>query len=132
LWQEIEQSEGTTPITQVAERKLRDDERVNRNLSSAEVLAQVLHSRAQVIDPDGRIREDQCGFTLRPFDLRRRTGLSSGIVPPKEANLRALSRSIRALRASRSSAVFSPTPVNSCARRTRSSSKATVVLMHQL
>src|SRR5438552_11252131 len=37
----------------------------------------------------------------------RGTFFKCGIVPPRDANLRALSRSIRALRASRTNAVFS-------------------------
>src|SRR5438094_666788 len=48
---------------------------------------------------------------------------------PRVYNLRALSRSMRALRASRTNAVFSATPVNSWAMRTRSSSSARVVLI---
>src|SRR5271166_3278076 len=54
---------------------------------------------------------------------------NSGMVPPRDANLRALSRSISALSASRINTVFSATPVNSWATRTRSSSSEIVVLM---
>jgi hypothetical protein len=72
-----------------------------------------------------------------PYGTRLR-GMSSrsGIVPPRDASLRALSRSISDLRASRTSAVFSVIPVNSWAVRIRSSSIARVVRipasMHQL
>lgn len=34
-WQEVEQGESSVAITQVAERKLRDDERVDRDLAVA-------------------------------------------------------------------------------------------------
>jgi hypothetical protein len=53
------------------------------------------------------------------------------MVPPKDASLRALSRSMRALSASRINAVFSSTPVNYWAVRTRSSSSAIVVLIRR-
>ena len=57
-----------------------------------------------------------------PYGTRLR-GMSSrsGIVPPRDASLRALSRSISDLRASRTSAVFSVIPVNSWAFRIRHS-----------
>ena len=61
--------------------------------------------------------------------LRRGIFFNFGMVPSRDANRRALSRSMRALSASRISAVFSATPVNSWAMRTRSSSSATVVLI---
>jgi hypothetical protein len=56
-------------------------------------------SGTKMIDPNRCIRENQFGRT-------RRRGISFdfGIVPPRDANLRALSRSIRALRASRTNA----------------------------
>src|SRR5258708_33279572 len=81
-------------------------------------------SGAEVVDPNRGICENQ-------FDPTRRRGIffNSGIVPPREANLRALSRSMRAFRASRINAVFSTTPVNSWAVRMRSSSSAIVVLI---
>src|ERR1039458_10352554 len=84
----------------------------------------ILNHGTEVVDPDGRIRENQFGRTLRRGIFFRR-----GIVPPREANLRALSRSMRALSASRSNAVFSATPVNSCAMRTKLSSSVTVIRM---
>jgi len=77
-----------------------------------------------MINPNRRVGKNQLDFALR-----RGIAFSSGMLPPKAANLRALSRSIRALRASRTSAVFSATPVNSRAVRRRSSSKAMVVLI---
>jgi hypothetical protein len=88
------------------------------------MLAHFFVSRAQVVDPNRGVGENQ--FRLI---LRRGIFFNSGIVPPKEANLRALSRSIRALSASRTNAVFSSTPVNSWAIRRRSSSSARVVLI---
>lgn len=68
--------------------------------------------------------ENQCDASLR-----RGIFFKPGMLPPMEANRRALSRSIRALRASRISADLSPIPVNSWAILTRSSSRVTVVLM---
>src|SRR5262249_6075649 len=97
---------------------------MNEYLALTKKPTHVLVSRAQVINPNRGIREDQFDFPLR-----RGTRLRPGIVPPRDANRRALSRSIKALRASRTSAVFSATPVNSRAVRRRSSSKAIVVLI---
>src|SRR5690348_17314662 len=97
---------------------------MDRNLPLVKMLAQFLVYRAKVVDPNGRIGENQFSRALR-----RGIFFNFGIVPPKEANLRALSRSIRALRASRTNAVFSAIPVNSWAMRTRSSSSARVVLI---
>jgi len=81
-------------------------------------------SRTKVVNPNRGIRENQ----FVPC-LRRGIFFSLGMVPSRDANRRALSRSMRALSASRMSAVFSATPVNSWAVRTRSSSSATVVLI---
>jgi hypothetical protein len=75
-----------------------------------------------VVDPGGGIREDRFCLVLRGGGF-----FNPGIVPPRDAKRRALSRSMRALRASRIKAVFSATPVYSWARLTRSSSSATVV-----
>src|SRR5689334_7106993 len=94
------------------------------NMSFSEMLAHLSDPEAQMVNPHGRIRQNQ--FEL---GLRRGIRLISGMVPPKAANLRALSRSIKAFRASRSNALFSATPVNSWATRTSSSSRATVVLI---
>src|ERR1700756_5181273 len=101
------------------------------NLPQAEESAHFGVARAQMINPDRGVGEDQF------FPGRRRgTFFTPGMVPPSDASLRALSRSMRALSASRINAVFSATPVNSWAVRTRSSSRATVVRiwipMHQL
>src|SRR5215471_12926592 len=100
---------------------------MDHNLRLIQMPAHFLIVRTQVVDPNGGVREYQ-------FCVTRRRGIffSVGIVPPRDANLRALSRSISALRASRSSAVFSATPVNSWAVRTSSSSSATVVLIGTL
>src|SRR5205809_8145139 len=97
---------------------------MNDDLTQVKMFAQFFVARAQMIDPDRGVRENQ-GFP----GLRRGIFFNSGMAPPRDASLRALSRSMRALRASRSKAVFSTTPVNSWAVRTRSSSSATVVLI---
>jgi hypothetical protein len=96
------------------------------------MLSQLRVFRTEVVDPDGGIGEDQ--FVPAPDRLvrrllRREIFFNFGMVPPREANLRALSRSIRALRASRIKSVFSDTPVNSWAVRRSSSSSAMVVLI---
>src|ERR1039458_2523892 len=100
---------------------------MDRNVPLVEMLAHFFVSRTKVVNPDRRICENQFDRTLR-----RGMFFNSGIEPPRDANLRALSRSMRALRASRINAVFSATPVNSWAMRTRSSSSARVVLIDDL
>jgi hypothetical protein len=82
---------------------------MDHNLPMVEMLPHFLVSGAEMVDPDGRIREDQLDRTLVLPGLRRGMFFKPGIVPPKDANLRALSRSMRALRASRINAVFSAT-----------------------
>src|SRR4029077_3866492 len=111
-------------LLQRTEGKFRNDERMDHNVPLVKMLTHFLVSPTEMVDPNGRICENQFGLTRR-----RGIFFNSGIVPPSDANLRALSRSMRALRASRINAVFSVTPVNSWAMRTRSSSSATVVLI---
>jgi hypothetical protein len=123
LWQEIEQCEGAATVAQRSQRKFRNDQWMDHNPAMTEMLPHLFDSGTQMINPNGRIGENQS------FTLRRGTCLRSGMLLPRDANRRALSRSIRALRASRSRAVFSATPVNSWAMRRRSSSRATVVLI---
>src|SRR5437899_8849816 len=97
---------------------------MDHNLARVQGLLQVCVAGAEMIDPDRRVGEDQC-FP----GLRRGMFFNLGMEAPRAAKRRALSRSIRALRASRINAVFSSTPVNSWAVRMRSSSRAMVVLM---
>jgi hypothetical protein len=87
---------------------------MDHNASSVKVLTHFRISRPEMVNPHRGISENQPGRTLR-----RGTFFNAGIVPPRDANLRALSRSINALRASRIKAVFSATPVNSWAIRKR-------------
>src|SRR5580698_450184 len=94
------------------------------------VLKKLAHfpvSRTEMLDPHRGVGENQfCGAR------RRGIFFTLGMVPPREASLRALSRSMSALRASRINVVFSDTPVNSWALRSKSSSSARVVLMSEL
>src|SRR5579864_1697769 len=100
---------------------------MDHNLARVQGFLQVLVARAEMIDPDRRVGEDQC------FPGRRRGMVFNlGMEPPRAAKRRALSRSIRALRASRINAVFSFVPVYSWATRTRLSSSAMVVLISVL
>lgn len=124
LGQQVEPCQRTAAVVQRSKRKFRRDEGMNDNMASIEMLAHLFNSVSQMVNPNGSVGKNQ--FAL---GLRRGMRLSFGIVPPRAANLRALSRSINALRASRISAAFSDTPVNSCAVRTRSSSRAMVVLI---
>ena len=62
----------------------------------------------------------------------RGTGLRSGSLPPSRASLRALSRSINAFNASRTSADFSFTPVKASAFSSNASSRVKVVRIADL
>jgi hypothetical protein len=77
---------------------------MNRNVPLAKTLPHFFVSGTEVVNPNRCICENQFGC-----DLRRGIFFNFGIVPPRDANLRALSRSIRALRASRINAVLSVT-----------------------
>lgn|GEM_PF-6999229 len=99
-----------------------NDEGMDLDVRLVKTFAHFLVCRTEMVDPDRGICENQFALILR-----RGIFFNSGMVPPKDANLRALSRSIRALRASGSNAVFSATPMNSRAMRTRSLSSATIV-----
>src|ERR1017187_2866833 len=97
---------------------------MDHNLPLAKLLPQFFVSGAEVFDPYRRVCENQAGP-----NLRRGIFFNFGMVPPRQAHLRALSRPIRALRACRSNAPLSAPPVNSRATRTISSSSATGVLI---
>ena len=73
----------------------------DHNVSLVKLRTHFVISRTGMVDPDGRIRENQFGCTLVLRGLRRGIFFNAGIVLPREASLRALFRSIRALRASR-------------------------------
>src|SRR5262245_62184909 len=78
-------------------------------------------ARTQMVDPDRRIDQDH-GRVAR----WRGGAFSLDWVPPSRASRRALSRSIRALSASRTSADLCFTPVKACAFAMSSSSSARV------
>src|SRR3982074_3452536 len=77
-----------------------------------------------MVDPDGRIDQDHV-----ELDRRRGGALRQRSLPPRRANRRALSRSMRALSASRTRLDFSFKPVKAWALATSSSSRARVVRM---
>jgi hypothetical protein len=108
LRQKIQQRKRLRPPPQISQRQLGNNKWMNNNLSLIEKLAHLPVAPTEMIHPNRRIGENQ-----RRAARRRGTFFSSGIVPPSDASLRALSLSIRAFSASRTSAVFSATPVNS-------------------
>jgi hypothetical protein len=120
LRQKVQQRECFGAPLQRSKSKFRNNEWMHDYLPLLKSLAKFFVPGPKVINPNRRIRKDH-------FHLPRGTVFNSGIVPARDANLRALSRSMRALSASRINAVFSATPVNSWAIRTSSSSSATVV-----
>jgi hypothetical protein len=126
----IKRRNGILPIRQVTKNKFGDNKRVSGDVVPLQLLVECSVFLAKVIDPYRRIGKNH--FT---FDLRRGMEAIAGDAPPRAANLRAASRSISALSASRMRALFSTKPVYSCAALMSSSSKAIVVrkgfLLHQ-
>src|SRR5262245_23351835 len=117
LWQVLQCGENDIALAQTPERKLADNKRMHQNFRRIEQVSEVAIRLAKMAHPNGSVDEDHA-------DLCRRRGgaATSGSLPPSRANLRALSRSIRAFSASRTSADFSFNPVNAWAFRRRSSS----------
>ena len=75
------------------------------------------------------VSPEPCARDQAGWERRRGTGLTRGSLPPRRASRRALSRSIRALRPSRISAVRSVRPVMRCASSSRAWSRLMVVRM---
>lgn len=89
-------------------------------------IAEPFHTRspAEVSAPDGRVHEH------RLHARRRRTGLSCGPSPNSALRRFRASRSSRARKPISMTSVFDLAPVSWSARRTRSASRSSVVLMH--
>jgi hypothetical protein len=111
-------------LPQMAKCQLSDNEGVQQDMAGFKQFRDRLIACPQMIHPDRCIEQDQAGS-----GRRREAIASSGSVPPNRASRRALSRSISALSASRTTAVFSVRPVNACALARRLSSRARVVRM---
>ncbi|MDW5593093.1 hypothetical protein VSS74_02005 [Conexibacter stalactiti] len=106
LGEVAQQAEDLVAVAEVGEREFADDARVREDGAVVEQAGERVVAVTEEVDPDGGIDEDHCG-SLR----RRRTSSSAGSLPPRRARRRALSRSISAPSASRTSAVFSVVPV---------------------
>ena len=101
-----EGSQHHLALAQVAQSEFANHKRMGENHAGVEQFGERLVMPTQMIDPDGRIHQDHARAG------RRRGGASkAGSLPPKRANRRALSRSIRALSASRTRPDFSFNPV---------------------
>lgn len=93
-------------MTEITQSKFTENARMRENHSGIEQAGEHLITRAKMIDPNRGVNQDH----LEPG--RRRGGAPRpGSLPPRRANRRALSRSIRALSASRTRLDFSFTPV---------------------
>ena len=127
LWQPLQVAQRSPPVTQGTQRKFGHNERVHRDVRLSQLFPELTMSRTKVIDPDARIRQNH-----RSSARSRGTSANSGILPPRAASRRADSRAIKDFSPSRTRAVRSEIPVSSCASAIKSSSKAKVVLMHEL
>jgi len=126
-WQSAKRFKDEISLPKAAQRQLPNNERMGKNLPLAEWSAKGGIIVTKIIDPDGSIDQDHAGSG-------RRRGAASlwGSVPPRRARRTALSRSIRALRASRTSDDFSVKPVKDWAFAISSSSNARVVRINRL
>src|SRR5664280_2768216 len=124
LWEVAQETEDVAATRELAERELADHPWVSQYLGFLEERGELRISVAEVVDPDRGVNEDHA-------DVVRRRGiaLKVGSLPASWARRRALSRSISARSACRTSARSSLDPVKRWASRIRSSSRASVVLM---
>ena len=122
LRQVLQRSENDAALAQSPECKLACDEGMHQNLCRLEQPDEVLIRPTEMIDPNRTVGQDQTGLCLRRGGAAR-----SASLPPSRAKRRALSRSMRALSASRTRTDFSFNPVKAWAFRKRSSSRARVV-----
>ena len=118
-----EQREHRGAMTQVAARQFTKDEWVHQHRTAFKFLLEVLDAGSEVVNPHRCVDEDHDGRV----DRRRRVDFSAGSDPPSRASLRALSRSMKALRPSPMSVVRSIGPANRAARSSSSSSMLIVV-----
>jgi hypothetical protein len=126
-----EEPEDLGAPSQVAERQFADHERVKENEPVLEEGREPGVSTPQVIDPEGRVDQDQrLALGLRTGAGRRRRGSRRPFsVPPSAASRRALSRAMSASRPAWTIAVFSVRPVRLLAFARRESSRISVVLI---
>jgi hypothetical protein len=106
LRQVLQGSQNQIAISQAAQCQFSRHKRVSQHLASIQESPQFAVALAQVVYPNRRIHQNHAGS-----GRRRGTSWSKGSDPPSEANRLALSRSINALSASRTNAVFSIVPV---------------------
>src|SRR5271170_4022532 len=111
-------------MRQLAECEFADHAGVGEHLPVLQAAAKLWVADPQVVDPNRGVDKDHRGVVCRLG-----TASSVGSLPASCDSRRALSRSISARRAWRTNALFSVVPVRRCASRTRSSSKAIVVLI---
>ena len=128
-WQFSQRGQCLRALQQISRREFADHDAVGCDLSALQPFREGKRSAPEEIDPDGGIREND----HRARVSRRRVGVFSfGIEAPIFARRLAASRSIRARNPSRTSFVFSVSPVYFCADASKSSSMLSVVLMHTM
>src|SRR3972149_7798162 len=120
----LQQGQNRFAVLQIATGEFADDKRMRQRPAGVQQFHQRRLTGAQVVNPNRTINQDHAGS-----DRRRGTGRNPGSVPPNFANRPALSLSINALTPSRTSAVFSFTPLTRCALARSSSSMFSVVLI---
>src|SRR5580693_10576558 len=109
LGKALQQRNDLARVSKMTERHFTCDKRMPDDLRLAQQIRKARVPLSQVVHPDRRIDQDHCGGT-RWRGLRRLTLRRSGSEPPRAANLRALSRAMRASRPACTTAVFSLRP----------------------
>lgn len=125
----LPQAQQVGAITQITASQLTNNHRVHSNAVSYQQLCQQLIACTQMVNPDRSIHQYH---NQSLSEYRRETSSTCGSLPPNNANRRALSRSIKAFKPSRTMALFSPIPIRLAACVYKSSSIVTVVRMAHL
>jgi len=124
-WQILEQFKDRRTVVQTSAGNLANDKRMHDGDRSLEQVDKPWIATAKVIDPHGRVDQNQAERSCR----LRGAAFNVGWVPPNRARRLALSRSMRAFNPSLTTAVRSIGPANLVAFASNSSSILIVVRM---
>ena len=122
-WKIVPEFQQLIAIAQIATCQFADHHWTHAHPVLCQQLIESLVAMPQMIDPDRGIGKNQVASYP---GLRLEIGFSSDSLAPRATRRRALSRSIRALRPSRSNADFSRTPVKATACSNNRSSMVTM------
>lgn len=122
--------QGLETLDEISGGQLPEDHRVNGYLVPTQNGGKLRHPATKVLNPNRGVRQNH--FRAALLDRVRGGTASADILPPSAARRRPASRSMRATKPIRTSAVFSVSPVYSPAWPNKSSSIFSVVRIHTL